>query len=98
MTKKVGAVEARNKLGKLLARVQSSGERFIITRNGKEAAALLGVEELKQLEHLEDLLDILAVKLLKARQGGEPLPVEALLEQYERLFDKKAQLEVASHT
>lgn len=89
MVKKVGAVEARTKLGELLARAQYAGERFIITKDGKDAAALLSVAELQRLERLEDLLDMLVVKLLKARQS-EPLPVEALLEQYERLFGKKA--------
>jgi len=93
MVKKVGAVEARNHLGELLARVRYAGERFIITRDGKAAAALVRVEELERLERLEDLLDLLIVKLLKTK-GEAPLPVEALLEQYEHLFGSKPQRQI----
>lgn len=88
MIERMGAVEVRNRLGELLARVRYKGERFLITRDSKEAAALVRVEDLERLERLEDLLDLATVRLLKAR-GAEPLPVEELLQQYERLFGPK---------
>ena len=92
MIEKIGAVEARNHLGELLARVRYAGERFLITRDGKEAAALVGVEDLERLERLEDLLDLVTVRFLQAR-GEEPVPVEELLKQYERLFGSEVELE-----
>ncbi len=87
MATQVGAAEARRRLGALLARVQYAGERFLITRDGKAAAALVSVEDLERVEKLEELLDVLLVRLLQA-QGEEPVPVEDLIEQYEHLFDK----------
>jgi len=92
MVEKIGAVEARNRLGELLARVRYAGERFLITRDGKETAALIGVEDLERLERLEELLDLVTVRLLQER-GEEPLPVEELLKQYERLFGSELQLQ-----
>ncbi|MCR4404253.1 MAG: type II toxin-antitoxin system Phd/YefM family antitoxin [Candidatus Acetothermia bacterium] len=84
----MGAVEVRSRLGELLARVRYAGERFLITRDGKEVAALVRVEDLERLERLEDLLDLATVRLLQAR-GEEPLPAEELLQQYEQLFGSK---------
>jgi len=92
MIERIGAVEARNRLGELLARVRYAGERFLIMRDGKETAALVSVEDLERLERLEDLLDLVMVRLLQER-GEEPLPVEELLKQYERLFGSELQLE-----
>ncbi len=88
MIERVGAVEARAKLGELLARAQYAHERFIITKDSKEVAALVNVEEVDRLERLEDLLDVLAVRLLQAQPHGT-VSVEALLQQYERLFGEK---------
>jgi prevent-host-death family protein len=88
MIERIGAVEVRNRLGELLTRVRDAGERFLITRDGKEVAALVRVEDLERLERLEDLLDLVTVRLLKAR-GKEPLSVEELLQQYEQLFGSK---------
>lgn len=97
MIVEISAVEARKRFGELLARVRYAGERFVIARGGKKAAALMSVEDLERLEKLEELLDLLMVKLLKT-QGQEPLPLEALLEQYERLFGMKAELVLMEHT
>jgi len=93
----ISAVEARKRFGELLARVRYAGERFVIAKGGKKAAALMSVEDLERLEKLEELLDILTVKLLKA-QGQGPLPLEALLEQYERLFGIRPELVPMEHT
>ena len=94
MINRISAVEARNRLGELLARVRYAGERFLITRGGKETAALVRVEDLERLERLEDLLDLLTVRLLQER-GEEPLPVEELLKQYERLFGAELPLDLS---
>lgn len=93
MVERVGAVEVRTRLGELLARVQYAHKRFIITKDGKEVAALVGVEELERIERLEDLLDVLAVQLLQAQRRGT-VSIEALLQQYERLFGQKQPIEV----
>lgn len=96
MIKEISAVEARQKLGELLARVRYAGEKFVITRGGKRAAALVSVEDLERLERLEELLDVLSVGLLKA-QAQEPLPLDALLKQYESLFGAKPELAPTEH-
>lgn len=46
----VGATEARARFSELLGRVLFRGERVVITRNGRECAALISLEELKRLE------------------------------------------------
>lgn len=88
LIEEISAVEARQKFGELLARVRYAGVKFVITRGGKKTAALVSIEDLERMERFQELLDLLAVKLLKA-QGQEPLPLEALLDQYERLFGIK---------
>ena len=87
MAAKVGATEARRRFGELLDRVQREGERFLITKGGREVAALVSAEDAKRLDSLEELLDLLLLRLLKA-QGEEPVPVGSLLKQYERLFER----------
>lgn len=45
---------ARDVLGDLVARADYAGTRTIITRYGKEAAAIIGIRDLQRLEALDD--------------------------------------------
>lgn len=49
---KVSAAEAREKISDLINRVAYSKERVVLTRHGKDVAALVSVEDLQRLEDL----------------------------------------------
>jgi len=42
----------------ILGRVQYGKERIVVTKNGKQVAAVVSVEDARLLEQLEDLLDV----------------------------------------
>ena len=50
--------EARSQLTEIVNHVAYGHERCILTRNGKDLAAIISIEDLKILEALEDKLDI----------------------------------------
>lgn len=50
--------EARSELTEIVNHVAFGHDRYILTRNGKELAAIVSIEDLKILEELEDKLDI----------------------------------------
>jgi prevent-host-death family protein len=50
MVKRVRVTEAKAHLSTLMARAGYAGERYLIERRGKPLAALVGVEDLEQLE------------------------------------------------
>jgi len=50
--------EARSKLTEIVNYVAFAQDRCILTRNGKELAAIISIEDLKLLEALEDKLDL----------------------------------------
>lgn len=52
MPTRVGTHEAKTHLSEYLNRVAYAGERVLIVRHGKPVAALVGVDDLQQLEAL----------------------------------------------
>lgn len=54
--------QARSELTEIVNHVAFGHERCILTRNGKELAAIVSIEDLKTLEDLEDKLDLEAAK------------------------------------
>ncbi len=42
----------------ILGRVQYGKERIVVTKNGKQVAAVVSVEDARLLEQLDDLLDV----------------------------------------
>ncbi len=54
--------EARSELTDIVNHVAFGHDRYILTRNGKEVAAIVSVEDLKLLEELEDKLDVEVAK------------------------------------
>ena len=57
--------EARAHLTEVVNTVTYKGERFILTKNGKQVAAFISIEDLELLEELEDQLDLRAAKKAK---------------------------------
>jgi prevent-host-death family protein len=50
--------EARSELTDIVNHVAFGHDRYILTRNGKELAAIVSIEDLQMLEELEDKLDV----------------------------------------
>jgi len=55
--------EARSELTEIVNYVAFGQDRYILTRNGKELAAIISIEDLKMLEELEDKIDVAVAKL-----------------------------------
>lgn len=73
--KQVSTGEARRNLAELLNRSAYGGERFVVTRHGKELVAIVPVEEASLLERVRDFLearDVEAALREIARSGTVP--------------------------
>jgi prevent-host-death family protein len=70
-------VELRQSLADILNRAEYQGERIVIHRRGKDAAAIISIEDLKLLERLieaaEDRLDVEAARNALA-ESNERIP------------------------
>jgi prevent-host-death family protein len=51
---KVTFSEVRTQLAEILNRARYTGERFVVTRNGKEIAGVVPLRDLRSLELLEE--------------------------------------------
>lgn len=58
--------KARNELTHIINQVAFGHDRLILTRNGKNVAAIIPMEDLKLLEELEDRLDLEVAKKVDA--------------------------------
>lgn len=50
--------EARSELTEIVNHVAFGNDRYVLTRNGKELAAIVSIEDLKILEEMEDKRDL----------------------------------------
>jgi prevent-host-death family protein len=50
MTKRVSAAEAKARFAELVSRVAHRGERYVIERHGRPAAALVSLDDLARIE------------------------------------------------
>jgi prevent-host-death family protein len=66
------AKEAREKFSDLVNRTAFAKERVVVTRNKRQVAAMVPVEDLELLELLEDYVDLRAARkaLQEARKQG----------------------------
>jgi prevent-host-death family protein len=72
----ITATRLRNVIGSVLNDVQFKGERVILNRQGKPAAALIPIEDLQLLEELEDRMDIEEIERVMADPHTEWLTLE----------------------
>ena len=74
---RLNVVELRQSLADVLNRAEYRGERIVIHRRGKDAAAIISIEDLKLLERLiedaEDRLDVTAAREALA-ESSERIP------------------------
>lgn len=76
----ISARDLRDRLADVLNQIAYKGTNFIVTRHGKEAAALISLDEFhllqKAMEYLEDESDVAdakkAIKEVK-KHGAKPL-------------------------
>jgi prevent-host-death family protein len=66
--------EARKELADVVDRVKYKGERFILSKNGKRAAAIISVEDLDLLEGLQDIRDTEEAERRLSDPGQKPVP------------------------
>ena len=78
---RLNVVEFRQSLAEVLNRAEYQGERIIIHRRGKDAAALIPLEDLKLLERsieeAEDRIDVEAARASLA-ESGDRIPYSAV--------------------
>ena len=58
----ISATELKKSFGEATSRVEYAGERIVVRRNGREAFALIPIDDFRLLEAIEDKLDVLAAK------------------------------------
>jgi prevent-host-death family protein len=59
---KISTAEARDDFAEVINRASFGKERFVLTRRGKNLAAIIPVEDLELLEELEDRMDVEAAR------------------------------------
>ena len=70
----ITATELKKRFGETTSRVEYAGERIVVRRNGREAFALIPIDDLRLLEAIEDKIDVLAAK----ESLDDPAPVRPL--------------------
>lgn len=71
--------EARDNLAEVINRVVYGGERVIIERRGKDAVAVVSLEDMELLQAIENRLD--RDEILKAREEPGAVPWEQVKEE-----------------
>jgi prevent-host-death family protein len=75
--RRLNVVELRRSLAEVLNRAEYQGERIVVHRRGKDAAAIISIEDLRLLERLvenaEDQLDAEAARTALA-ESDERIP------------------------
>jgi prevent-host-death family protein len=69
----ISIVEFRKDLAEILNRVAYGGQRVVLHRRGKNAAALVSMEDLALLEKLEDESDVRAARRALKEKGAVSL-------------------------
>lgn len=82
---KVTATALKNRIGETLNEVEFRGERVILQRKGRPAAAIIPIADLRLLEELEDRLDVEEIEGVLADPNEEWTPLEEVLAESERL-------------
>ncbi|MFT3661957.1 MAG: type II toxin-antitoxin system prevent-host-death family antitoxin [Gordonia sp. (in: high G+C Gram-positive bacteria)] len=75
----VAVADLRTGISDEIARTFYRGERTIITKHGKPAAALISAADLEYFEHLEDAADVRAYDEAKAADDGSRFTMDDIL-------------------
>jgi prevent-host-death family protein len=70
--------EFRADLAAVMGRAMFGHERIAVTRNGKVAGVVIGLDDLELLEQLEDAADLRAYRAAKAADDGERVSLDEL--------------------
>ena len=81
---KVTATALKNRIGETLNDVEFRGERVILERKGRPAAAIIPIADLRLLEALEDRLDVEEIERVLADPNEQWTPLEEVLAESER--------------
>jgi len=66
--------EVREKFGSIVKKAAQDKERIVLTRRGKDFAALVPIEDMKLLEDLEDRLDLEQARVALAEAKADSTP------------------------
>jgi len=78
VTTEVSTRELRSRLSDVIGRTMYGGERVGITRNGKLAAVMIGVDDLELLEEFEMAQDVSSYRSAKAEDDGQRVTLAEL--------------------
>ncbi len=78
ISESVSTREFRADLAAVMGRATFGHERIAVTRNGKVAGVVIGIDDLELLEQLEDAADVRAYRAAKASDDGERVSLDAL--------------------
>lgn len=78
LNSKITTRELRQDLSAVLGRAMYGGERIGVTRNGKLAAVVVGVEDFEMFEQYEMEIDIEAYREAKNADDGNRVSLEEL--------------------
>lgn len=70
--------DARRDLSDILNRVVYGGERVVITRHGKDVAAIVSSKDLEALEKIEDMIDVTEAEKRLSEGRKNAVPYEAI--------------------
>jgi prevent-host-death family protein len=75
----ISTVKAREQLSTVINRAAFGKERVVLTRRGKEVAAVVPIEDVKLLEQLEDRIDLGEARAALAEaKSRETIPWEKI--------------------
>jgi prevent-host-death family protein len=76
---RIPVTRARKTLSDVISHVAFGGERVVLSRNGKDLAAIVSMEVYRRVEAAEDradLADLRSTKRAAAQRGEHPIPYE----------------------
>ncbi|MBL8876999.1 MAG: type II toxin-antitoxin system Phd/YefM family antitoxin [Phycisphaerae bacterium] len=68
----VTVARARARFADTIDLVRSTGQRIVLSKSGKRAAAIISIEDLELLQRLEDAYDLKAARAALKEPGATP--------------------------
>ena len=79
---RIFTAKAKDQFSEVVNRAADGEERIILTRKGKEIAAVVSMKDVALLEEIEDLMDVedaRAAEKEAARKGEKPIPLAKVI-------------------